>query len=244
MKKNIIISNKINRLEYLKEVFKYLGLCWTLGRKDFLVKYKQTKLGVIWALFKPIIYVFSLSLLFGNIAGFSSNKLPYPVLVFSGVIFWQFFSSAIIESSNSVLGNMNLVTKVYFPRIILPISTFYTNCVDLLISTILFILLMMYYEINITIKLLLVMVIIYISLIITSLVFSIIIAGIVVKYRDIKHVIPFMLQIGMYITPVSYSMENIPKIIQKFNYFNPIALIITIFRKVLVMIQIWTIIRF
>jgi lipopolysaccharide transport system permease protein len=229
---NIIIEPKSIEKNYWRDIWKYRDLIYILTWRDIKVRYKQTMLGVIWALIKPAITLGVFVIVFGKIAGLDSKSVtPYPLIVIAGLIPWQFFSTAFLSASESLISNSNLLTKVYFPRLIIPISAVLTSIVDYLISYSILIAILFYYQktllFNINIFYLL-----FFSILIFCLSFGIglFFATLNVKYRDFRYIIPFFVQFGIYITPVGFSTEFIPPNLNDLIYLNPLTSIIDGFR--------------
>ncbi len=235
MNKIIIEAGKEDK-NYWKDLRTFKGLFYFLAWRDILVRYKQTSIGIAWAVFRPLLTIFALSfirLLLGKEN--TSSTIPFPLLIAAGTLPWQFFSSAFSDISNSLVTNSNLISKVYFPRIIVPASTIVVCVIDLLISFVIVILLMVYYHHLPGIQVLLLPVFLLLGLV-ASLGIGLYIASLNVKYRDFKFIVPFIVQIGMYVSPVMYSSQEFyenEKIPQFFKYiypFNPMVSVIDGFR--------------
>ena len=210
---------------YWKDLWAHRELLYFLVWRDILVKYKQTILGLGWVLIRPLLTMIIFTVVFGKIANLSSGNTPYALLVFTGLLPWTFFSNAVSETSNSLLANSNLLAKVYFPRLIVPVSTVLACLVDFLVSFILLFLLMIWYGVAPTPKILLLPLFIVILATLTfgfGLLFSVV----TVKYRDFRHIIPFLLQLGVYVSPVGYSISLVPEKWRFIYYLNPMVGII------------------
>lgn len=207
----IIQPKKTFSLRDIKEIWDYRELLFFFAWRDIKVRYKQTTVGIAWAIFQPLITMIIFSLFFGKLAGIPSDGVPYPVFVFVGLLFWQFFSGSLSDTSNSLISNQAIVTKVYFPRLILPISTVIAKMIDFAIASIILIGLMFYYGFvpNLTGTLLL-PVLLIISFM-ASVGLGLFLASINVKYRDVRYVLPFFIQILLYITPVIYPASIVGK---------------------------------
>ena len=230
MKEQVIITSKKTFFNSLAEVFYYKNLFFNLAKRDFLIRYKQTALGLSWVILRPIITMAIFTFLFGRVVGLPSNGLPYPLLVLSGIIPWQFFSDSFIFGSNSFLANTNLITKVYFPRIIIPSSILLCSIIDFLILLFFLIILSIFwYGVFFTWGVLF-LPLILIWLIIFSFSASILFSSLVVRYRDFKHVVPFVIQLGMYISPVGFSSSIFSKKWLIILSLNPLVGIINFFR--------------
>lgn len=217
----------------LPEIWRYRDLLYILVWRDLKIRYKQTAVGVAWAVFQPLLTMLIFSVLFGRLAKLPSDGIPYPVFVYSGLLLWNYFSASLITSSESLVGNEAIVKKVYFPRILLPGSTVVTPAVDFLISFIVLIGLMLYYHFTPSILgILLVPILLFITML-SSLGLGLFLSSLNVKYRDVRHTLPFMIQVLMYITPVIYPVSIIPSSYQWIAYLNPMSGVITLARSVL-----------
>ncbi|MBL4671240.1 MAG: ABC transporter permease [Arenicella sp.] len=188
--------------------------------KDLKVRYKQTVMGIAWAVIQPLTMMLIFSLIFGRLAKIPSDGYPYPVFVFSGLLAWNFFASSISSSAGSLIGASNLVSKVYFPRIIIPIATIGVSCIDFVISAVLMLLLMLFYSQEVTLNILFVPFFLF-GLMILSIGLGSWLASITVMYRDFKFVVPYMIQIWMYLTPVLYPISFVPEKWRWLLYLNP-----------------------
>ena len=206
----------------LGELWRYRELCWTLCQRDIKVRYKQTVLGVVWAVLQPIVMMLIFSFIFGRLAKIPSDGFPYPVFVFSGLLAWNFFSSAVSAGGSSMVGAANLISKVYFPRLVIPISSIGVSCVDFVISLLLLIIIMFFYSVPFSSQLILFPVF-TLGMALTALGISAWLSAVTVVYRDFRFVVPFAIQIGMYLTPVIYPLTFIPEQFRWLIYLNPIA---------------------
>lgn len=196
-------KNKWWRFDW-KELWLFRDLFYFLTWRDVKVKYKQTVIGVAWAVFQPLITMVVFTVFFGKLAQMPSDNIPYPIFVYSGLLFWTLFSSSLSNVSSSFVGNENIITKIYFPRVILPISSILTNVVDFFIATIILIIMMFYYNYTPTIIGILIIPVLLIMTILTTLGVGLLLASINVKYRDVRYVLPFFIQLLIFITPVIY----------------------------------------
>lgn len=227
---NIIIEPKLVEKNYWRDIWKFRGLIYILTWRDIKVRYKQTFLGVIWALIKPLLTMLVFVVVFGKIAGFDKSvKTPYPLIVIAGLIPWQFFSGAFMSASESLISNSNLLTKVYFPRLVIPISAVLTSIVDYLISYIILFFLLIYYQTTLGINALY-LIFFSILIFIFSLSIGLLFATLNVKYRDFRYIIPFIVQFGLYVTPIGFTTRVIPNKLVLFVYLNPLTSIIEGFR--------------
>jgi len=222
----------INILEYSREVFRYRDLILSFAVKEINVKYKQTILGLMWAIIRPIVSVTMFTYLFKSIGKLPSDNVPYPIIVLSGILFWQPFSTTLQDASLSIISNSNLVTKVYFPRLILPLSTMIPPLLEAIITYTIMIVYLIMYNFEIHVNILIVPFILVYNQIL-AFIFSIFISAINVRYRDAKHLMPFLIQFGMFVTPVAYISNLVPKYFKFLINLNPIAFEIDLFRYIL-----------
>ena len=213
-----------------RELWAYRELLWVLTARDIKVRYKQTVLGAGWAILRPFITMVIFSVVFGQLAKMPSDGYPYPVFVYAGLLPWTFFAAAIGTSGGSLVGSSHLVSKVYFPRLIIPLSSIGAGFVDLLISTGILLLMMLYYGVgwswNLLAAPLLLLFVIFIALGVGTL-----LSALTVAYRDFAHLTPFMIQIWMYITPVIFPVSLVPERWQWLLYLNPMTGLVEGFRS-------------
>lgn len=205
----------------LQALWHYRELLWVMMMRDIKVRYKQTVMGLAWAVIQPVTTMIIFTLIFGKLARIPSDGVPYPVFVFSGMLAWNFFSTAISSSGNSLVGASSLISKVYFPRLIVPLSTIGVSVVDFLISVVILLILMLIYSVSLSWQVLLVP-LLFVGLMLTVLGVGAWLASVTVVYRDFRFVIPFMVQIWMYLTPVIYPVSFIPEKWQWLMYLNPV----------------------
>jgi lipopolysaccharide transport system permease protein len=213
----------------LSELWDYRELIAYLAWRDILVRYKQTVIGVAWALVRPLVTMVVFVVVFGKIGKLPSDGVPYPLLAFTGLLAWQLFSNAFGESSASVVGSSNMVSRVYFPRLIVPISSVVGSLIDFAIMCVVLVVLLLWYRIPIHLTILFLPFFI-ILLIVISLGLGIWFSALFVKYRDIRHVIPFLIQIGTYISPVGFSSSVVPARWRTLYALNPMVGVIDGFR--------------
>ena len=195
----------------LVELWRYRELLYFLTWRDVLIRYKQTALGAAWAIIQPVMQMVVFSLFFGGLAHMPSDGIPYPIFSFAGLLPWNYFASALMNSSNSLVGNSNLITKVYFPRLVVPISSALSGLVDFAIAFVVLIGIMIFYtlspqygyHVSLTIGALLLPLFLLLALV-TSLGVSLWFSALNVKYRDIRYIIPFLTQFWLFATPVIY----------------------------------------
>jgi lipopolysaccharide transport system permease protein len=200
----IIKPKKIFNFSDLKEVWGYRELLYFFTWRDLKVRYKQTAIGAMWAIFQPFITMVVFSVFFGGLLKIASDGVPYPIFVYTGLLFWQFFSTALSDTSNVLITNQAIITKVYFPRLILPLSSVATKFIDFGIASIILIGMMIYYGYTPHLVGLLILPLLLIITFMASIGLGLFLASINVKYRDVRYVLPFFIQILMFITPVIY----------------------------------------
>jgi lipopolysaccharide transport system permease protein len=188
----------------IKELWQYKELLYFFTWRDLKVRYKQTAVGVGWAIFQPFITMVVFSVFFGKFAKMPSDGIPYPIFVYVGLLIWNFFSSALSDTSGCLIANQAIITKVYFPRLALPISSVITKFVDFLFATIILIGLMFYYQYTPNLAGLLILPILLFISFLAAIGFGLVLASINVKYRDVRYVLPFFIQIMLFVTPVIY----------------------------------------
>jgi len=200
----VIRPKRLFHLRDLKEIWQYRELLYFFTWRDLKVRYKQTAIGVAWAILQPLMTMVVFSVFFGSLAKIPSDGVPYPIFVYVGLLFWQFFSSALSDTSMTLIANQAIITKVYFPRLILPISSVMTKLVDFLIASLILIGLMAYYGYMPHLSGFLLIPLLLIITFMASVGGGLFLAAINVKYRDIRYALPFFIQILMFVTPVIY----------------------------------------
>jgi lipopolysaccharide transport system permease protein len=205
MSRLVIEAERAERA-YWADLWRFRELFFFLSWRDILVRYKQTVIGVLWAVLRPLLTMIVFTVVFGSLAKMPSGGVPYPVLVYAAMLPWQFFASGLSEGSNSLVVNANMVSKVYFPRIIVPASAVIVSFVDFLISAIILGGLMAWYAVLPTWRLFTLPLFVLLALI-ASLGASLWLAALNVKYRDFRYVIPFIVQFGLYLSPVGFSSD-------------------------------------
>lgn len=225
----IIIKAGHSHKQYWQDIWRYRELFYFLAWRDLLVRYKQTVIGVSWALIRPLITMIVFSVIFGQLAQFPSEGFPYPILVFAGILPWQFCANALTESSNSLIFNSNLISKIYFPRLIIPVSTIMVSFVDFLISGMILLVLMLFYNFLPDWHIFTLPIFIVIALA-AAMGGGFWLAALNVQYRDFRFVVPFIVQLGLYISPVGFSTNIIPQQWRLIYSINPMVSIIDGFR--------------
>ena len=197
-------------LHYWRDLWQYRELFQVLAWRDIAVRYKQTVIGAAWALIRPFLTMVVFTVIFGKLAKLPSDgTVPYALMVFAGMLPWSFFSTALAEASNSIIGNANLISKVYFPRLIVPIAAVMVAFVDFLISFAILVALMVWYQFMPGWQVLLLPVFVAFAFM-ASLGIGLWITALNVKYRDFRYVIPFIVQLGLYVSPVGFSSSIVP----------------------------------
>jgi lipopolysaccharide transport system permease protein len=224
----IIEAGKVEQ-HYWRDLWRYRELFGFLAWRDILVRYKQTAIGVIWALLQPFLTMVVLSVVFGNLAKLPSSGVPYPILVFAGMLPWQFFANSLSACSNSLVTNANMLAKVYFPRLIVPASAIVVSFVDFLISGMILLGLMAWYNFVPSWRIILLPVLVAIAAL-ASLGVGLWLAALNVQYRDFRFVVPFMVQFGLYISPVGFSSDVVPERWRLLYSLNPMVGVIDGFR--------------
>jgi lipopolysaccharide transport system permease protein len=200
-----------------------------LAWRDILVRYKQTFIGIAWALIRPLLTMIVFTIVFGSIAKLPSQGVPYPILVFSAMLPWQFFSNSLSECSNSLITNSNLISKIYFPRLIVPTSAVVVSFVDFLISGMILLGLMAWYNFVPSWRILTLPFFIAIAFA-ASMGAGLWLASLNVKYRDFRYIVPFIVQFGLYISPVGFSSNIVPQKWRLLYSLNPMVGVIDGFR--------------
>lgn len=213
----------------LREVWAYRELLGFLVWRDLKVRYKQTALGAAWAVVQPVMTMVVFSVFFGRLAKIPSDGVPYPVFAYTALLPWQLFAFALSESSNSLVASQNLITKVYFPRLVIPLAATLSGLVDFAISFAVLLGLMWYFGTTPTIAVLWLP--LFVALVVaTALAVGLWLSALNVKYRDVRYTIPFLTQLWMFATPVAYSSSLVPEAWRPFYGLNPMAGVVDGFR--------------
>lgn len=216
----------------LRELWQHRELLYFFSWRDLKVRYKQTFIGIAWALFQPLITMVVFTVFFGQLAGMPSDGVPYPVFVFVGLLFWQFFSDALSESSSSLVANQAIITKVYFPRLILPIAAILTKLIDFAIASVVLVILMIYFGFTPRLDSLYILPILLLIAFMAAAGGGIFLSALNVKYRDVRYILPFFIQLLLFVTPVIYPAS----IAGKYSWilaFNPMTGVIQTARAAL-----------
>ena len=226
----IIIEAGRTEAQYWRDLWRYRELFYFLAWRDVLVRYKQTAIGIAWALLRPFLTMIVFTIVFGRLANLpSEGDAPYPILVFAAMLPWQFFANALTECSNSLITNANLLSKVYFPRLVVPTSAVIVSFVDFLISGIILLGLMAWFNAIPTWRILTLPLFIAIA-IAASMGCGLWLAALNVQYRDFRYIVPFIVQFGLYISPVGFSSTIVPESWRLLYSLNPMVGVIDGFR--------------
>lgn len=215
--------------QYWKDIWKYRELLYFLAWRDLLVRYKQTVAGVAWSLIRPLLTMLILTWVFGKLGKMSSGGAPYALLVLCGMLPWQFFSTALSECGNSLVVNSNLISKVYFPRLIVPASSVITSMVDFVISAVFLGGMMIWYRFTPPAAVALLPLFLVLAFA-ASFGAGLWIAALMVKYRDFRFIVPFIVQFGLYVSPVGFRTDIVPERWRLLYSLNPMVGVIDGFR--------------
>ncbi|MBL1174989.1 MAG: ABC transporter permease [Pantanalinema sp. GBBB05] len=228
-RQHLVIEAGRTERQYWQDLWKYRELFYFLAWRDILVRYKQTAIGIAWALIRPFLTMVVFTVVFGNLAKLPSQGVPYPILVFAAMLPWQFFANALSECSNSLIINANLISKVYFPRLIVPTSAVIVSFVDFLISGMILLGLMAWYNFVPDWRILMLPLFILIAFA-AAMGAGLWLAALNVEYRDFRYIVPFVVQFGLYISPVGFSSSIIPQQWRLLYSLNPMVAVIDGFR--------------
>jgi lipopolysaccharide transport system permease protein len=213
----------------LAEVWDYRELLGFLAWRDVSIRYRQTYIGAGWAFIRPFLTMFIFTIVFGKVAKLPSEGVPYAVLTFTALLPWQFFSTAYADAAGSIVGNGHMVTKIYFPRLVLPLASIAVGIVDFLVSAIFLVMIMAYYRMAPSPRILAAPLFLLLAFVFT-LGLSLWFAALFVKYRDVRHLIPFITQFGLYVSPVAFSSSVVPVRWRLLYSLNPMVAVIDGFR--------------
>ena len=214
---------------FFRELLRYRELFYFLAWRDILVRYKQTVIGIAWSVIRPLLTMLVFTVVFGRLAKLPNEGVPYPILVFSAMLPWQYFSNAMQESSNSLIAESRLISKVYFPRLIVPASSVIVSAVDFLISLALLGLLMLGYSF-VPSWTFLFMPFFFLLATLAALGVGFWLSALNVKYRDFRYIVPFLVQFGLYVSPVGFSSSVVPERWRLLYSLNPMVGVIDGFR--------------
>lgn len=226
----LVIEAGRTEAQYWRDLWRYRELFYFLAWRDILVRYKQTFIGVTWALIRPFLTMVVFTVVFGRLANLpSEGDAPYPILVFAAMLPWQFFANALAECSNSLIQNSNLISKVYFPRLVVPTSAVIVSFVDFLISGVILLGLMAWYNAVPSWRIVTLPFFVVIAFA-AAMGAGLWLAALNVQYRDFRYVVPFLVQFGLYISPVGFSSSIVPERWRLLYSLNPMVGVIDGFR--------------
>lgn len=226
---DLVIEAGRTEQHYWKDLWRYRELFLFLAWRDILVRYKQTVIGIAWSVIRPLLTMIVLTVVFGKVAKLPSGNVPYPIMVFAAMLPWQFFANALSESSNSLISNASMLTKVYFPRLVVPVSTVIVAVIDFLISFVLLVVLMAWYRVMPSWHIVAVPLLLGFAFVV-SFGCGILLAALNVRYRDVRHIVPFIVQFGLYISPVGFSTSVVGERWRLLYSLNPMVGVIDGFR--------------
>lgn len=226
---DLIIEPDKGIRHYWRDLWQYRELFYFLAWRDILVRYKQTAIGVAWSVLRPLLTMVVFTVVFGKLAKLPSNGVPYPIMVYTAMLPWQFFANSLTESSNCLIDNQNLLTKVYFPRLIVPAGSVIVSMVDFLISAVILGGLMAWYRFVPDLRVLLLPAF-FMMAFVASFGAGLWLSALNVKYRDFRYVVPFLVQFGLYISPVGFSSSIVPDQWRFLYFLNPMVGVIDGFR--------------
>jgi lipopolysaccharide transport system permease protein len=224
----IIEAGRTER-NYWKDLWRFRELFYFLAWRDILVRYKQTTIGIAWSVIRPFLTMIVFTLIFGKLAKLPSEGVPYPIMVYAAMLPWQFFANSLAEASNSLIDNANMLTKIYFPRLVVPASSVIVSLVDFFISFIILALLMVWYGFVPGWRMLSLPLFLVLAFA-ASFGFSMWLAALNVKYRDFRYVVPFIVQFGLYVSPVGFTSSIVPEKWRLLYSLNPMVGVIDGFR--------------
>ncbi len=221
----------------LKELFAYRELLYFLVWRDIKVRYKQTALGATWAILQPFLTMVVFSLFFGRLAGLPSEGVPYPIFSYAGLVPWSFFANGLTQSANSLVGSANLITKIYFPRLTIPISAVLSGIVDFCLAFLVLLGMMLFYGITPTKNIVFLPFFLLLALI-TSIGVGLWLSALNVKYRDVRYTVTFLVQLWLFATPIAYPSSLVPEQWLWLYSLNPMVSVVEGFRWALLDTQI------
>ena len=226
----VVVIEPSNRLSFrFREMWAFRELLYFLFWRDVKVRYKQTFLGAAWAIVQPVSTMIIFTIFLGRLAKMSSDNIPYSLFAFSGLLPWQLFSFSLNESASSLVNNKQLITKVYFPRILIPIAAMLVGLVDFLVASVVLVILMAYHRIVPTVGILLAPVLVLFAMV-TALSIGLGLSALNVRYRDVRYTVPFIIQIWMFATPIVYPSSLVPERWRPVYGLNPMAGVVEGFR--------------
>jgi lipopolysaccharide transport system permease protein len=228
-KYQLIIEAGRTEGHYWKDLWRYRELFYFLAWRDILVRYKQTIIGITWAIIRPVLTMVVFTVVFGNLAKLPSGGAPYPIMVFAAMLPWQLFAASFSEAGNSLIANASMISKVYFPRLVMPTTSVIVSFVDFLISFVILLALMLWYEFIPDVRIIMLPLFILMAFA-ASMAGGLWIAALNVKYRDFRYIIPFIVQFGLYISPVGFTSSIVPDKWRLLYSLNPMVGVIDGFR--------------
>lgn len=225
----LTIEANYTERHYWRDLWRYRELFYFLAWRDILVRYKQTAVGFLWAVLRPLLTMVVFTLVFGKLAKLPAGNAPYAILVFAALLPWQFFANAFAEAGNSLISNANMISKVYFPRLVIPTSAVIVSFVDFLISFVILVMLMMWYGYTPDWRIVSLPLFVVFAFV-AAMGAGLWIAALNVEYRDFRYVVPFIVQIGLYISPVGFSSGIVPEKWRLLYSLNPMVAVIDGFR--------------
>lgn len=235
----IIIRPNNRKIFSFQEIWQYRELFYFLALRDIKVKYKQTIIGILWAVIQPLVTMVIFTFVFNKVAKVSLGTVPYAVFTLSGLVFWNFFSSTLSTVSDSFIANKLILTKVYFPRIIIPVAAIIVDFVDFAISFLLLVIVLLAFRIFFNPLVLVVLFGLLIIVFITVLGIGLTLATLNIKYRDVRYILPFFIQLFLFLTPVIYPLSLVSGKYAWIFYLNPLTGVLDIFRSVLFTIPLY-----
>lgn len=224
--------SSFNIMNEILDIWQHRELLYLLAWRDYKVRYRQTIVGIAWAILQPVLAMLAFVFIFGKFKEITDTGVPYAIFVYSGLIIWQFFSNSVSEASTSLVNSSQMITKIYFPRILVPLAKVITTLIDLAISLVIIIILFFYFGIFPSLLSLIYAVPILILMFIVSASLGIILSAINVKYRDVQYALPYFVQLSLFFSPVIYSGANLGKY-SKILMLNPLTGIIEAFRALI-----------
>jgi lipopolysaccharide transport system permease protein len=218
--------------KWISELWRFRELLYFLAWRDVKIRYKQAAFGAAWAVIQPLFTMFIFAFFFGRMAKIPSDGIPYPLFCYIALVPWTYFASTLAQGGNSLVNNASLITKIYFPRVLLPASAALSGLVDFAVSSVFVLLMMIYYRVHPGWALLL-WPLAVLAMVLTSVGISMLFAAMNVRYRDVKHVIPFLVQLGLFVTPVIYPPDFLPARFRPLLALNPLSGIMEGFRACL-----------
>ena len=231
-----IINSKSEYFPNFKEIFEYKDLLYFLILKDIKARYAQSVIGIGWAIIQPLFFMLVFTVIFGKLAKIDSEGVPYQIFSFTALVPWTFFSNAMADSANSLSANLNLITNIYIPRILIPLSATIGKFIDFIISFLILIVLLLFYSYFPDQKIILIFMYIFLMFI-SAFAFGLILGTMSIQYRDVKYALPFGIQLFMYASPVAYSTNMIPEKFHIIYALNPMVTVVEGFRNIFLNIE-------